>query len=153
MKARIHFVVLLMVSLSLAALERKPGKPLEQLKAEADAARGGRQARLCSELALLMVDSATEQFAQGDIAKGQATVQEIVGYAGKARDGVLSSRSKMKEVEIRLRETQRHLENLKRTLTADDRPPLDAAEKKISDYRQEILDAMFGVKKKKEDKK
>jgi hypothetical protein len=53
----------------------------------------------------------------------------------------------MKEAEIILRNTQRLLENLKRTLAAEDRPALDDAEKKLAQFRQEILDAMFAPKK------
>lgn len=154
MKARTQIVLLLALGLSLglSALGRKPAKTLDQLKAEADGAKGGHQARLCANLALLLVDVAAEQFAQNEPDKGHATVRELVEYAAKARDRALSARSKMKEVEIQLRETQRHLEILKRTLPADDRPPLDAAEKKISDYRQQILDEMFGSKTKGEQK-
>jgi len=57
-----------------------------------------------------------------------------------------------KEVEISLRKTQRHLEDVKHTLAAEDRPPVDAVEKKLADLRQELLDAMFAPKPKKEDK-
>jgi hypothetical protein len=52
-------------------------------------------------------------------------------------------------VEIHLRETQRQLENLRHTLAADDRPPLEEAEKEISDFRQDMLNAMFGSPRKK----
>ncbi|MFI5104690.1 MAG: hypothetical protein ACHP79_07185 [Terriglobales bacterium] len=123
-------------------------KTVEQIKSEAAAASGGQQARLYAELAQRLVDVAAEQFAQNDIAKGQATVQEILDYAAKAHDIALDTRSKMKEVEIHLRQTQRHLESLKRTLVTEDRPPLDAAEKTLAGYRQELMDAMFAPKKK-----
>lgn len=153
MKARLHWVVLLLMAVGVGAAAPKPGKTLDQLKAEADAAHGGHRAQRCSEVALRLVDQAAEKFGGSDMTQGQATVQEVVAYAAKAREAALSSRSKLKETEINLREAQRHLENLKHTLPADERPPLDAAEKTISDYRQEIQDEMFGVRKKKEDKK
>ena len=60
----------------------------------------------------------------------------------------MHSHGKMKETEIILRETQRRVEAVKRTLAAEDRPPLDQVEKKIEQYRQDLLDEMFGSKKK-----
>ena len=53
-------------------------------------------------------------------------------------------------MEIHLRETQRHLDNVRRTLAAEDRPPLEAVEKKLADFRQDLLNEMFAPKKKKE---
>jgi hypothetical protein len=145
-KARIHLAVALMFSLGLAVHAAQ--KSLEQIKSEAAAASGGQQARLYAELAQRLVAVAADQFAQNDMAKGQATVEEILGYAAKAHDIALDTRSKMKEVEIHLRQTQRHLESVKRTLVTEDRPPLDAAERKLSVMRQELMDVMFAPKKK-----
>jgi hypothetical protein len=150
MKTRLHPVLALLLAFSLAAHAQKT---IEQLKAEAAAARGGQQGKLYAELAEHMVALAAEQFAQNEPAKGQATVQELLEYATKAHDIALNTRNKMKEVEIRLREAQRHLENMKRSLLADDRPPIDAAEKKLSAFRQDLLDAMFSPAKKKDEKK
>jgi hypothetical protein len=121
------------------------------LKAEAEKANGGQQAKLYAALADKLVDVADQQFTQGNSAQAEATVQEVLQYSSKARDIAISHRAKLKEVEILLRETQRHLENVKRTLAAEDRPPLDAVEKKLEALRQGLLDAMFAPKK--EDKK
>jgi hypothetical protein len=41
------------------------------------------------------------------------------------------------------------LENVRRTLAAVDRPPLEAVEKKLADYRQDLLNEMFAPKKRK----
>jgi len=121
-------------------------KTIEQLKAEAEKAEGGNQAKLYAEIARQMVDVANQQFTLGYSDKGQATVQEILQYAGKAHDLALSARNNRKEVEIHLRQTQRHLESVKRTLSADDRPALEAAEAKLAQFRQDLLDAMFAPK-------
>ncbi|HMF90623.1 MAG TPA: hypothetical protein VKL40_08260 [Candidatus Angelobacter sp.] len=132
----------------LVAGARAEQRDLERLKAEAAKSSGGQQAKLYAEIAESLVDSANEQFSQGESVKGHATVQEILGFAGKAHDGALSAKSNRKEVEIHLRNTQRHLENVKRTLAAEDRPALDAAEKKLEQFRQDLLDAMFAPPKK-----
>jgi hypothetical protein len=145
MKMRFHPALVMLFSVCLAA---SGPKTIEQLKSEAAAAHGGQQGKLYAELAHRMVDVASTQFARNEAEKGQATVLEILDYAAKAHDIALNTRSKMKEVEIHLRETQRHLENMKRTLVADDRPPIDAAEKKLVAFRQDLMDEMFAPKKK-----
>jgi hypothetical protein len=124
-------------------------KNIDQMKAEADRADGGHQAKLCAELAQQLVPIADHQFTEGNVVEAQKTVQEILNYATKARDASVKSHGKMKETEIILRTTQRKLEALKRTLAVDDRPPLDAVEKKLEQYRQDILDEMFAPPKKK----
>jgi hypothetical protein len=120
---------------------------LEDLKKEADRAEGGRQAKLCSELAEYLVGVAGQQFTRGSTQQAQVTVEDILKYAQKAHDAALKSRSNMKQTEVRLRETQRRLETLKRTLVIPERPPLDAVEKKIDQFRQDLLDAMFSPKR------
>jgi hypothetical protein len=130
----------------------KEQKTLDQLRAEAEKASGGHQAMLYAQLAERLVEQADQQFIQGESVKGQATVQEILNVATKARDGGISSRRKLKETEIHLRQTQRHLENVRRTLSAEDRPEVEAVEKKLSDFRQELLNLMFSPKEKEEKK-
>jgi hypothetical protein len=135
--------------LSCAVVASAAQRNIDQMKAEADRAEGGHQAKLCAELAQQLVVIADQQFTEGNVVEAQKTVQEILNYATKARDASVKSRSKMKETEITLRTTQRKLQALKRTLAADDRPPLDAVEKKLEQFRQDILNEMFAPPKKK----
>jgi len=144
--------ILVVLALSVA-MHGKDQKTLEQLRAEAEKAGGGHQALLYAELADRLVDRADQQFTQGESVKGQATVQEILSAATKARDGGVSSRRKLKETEIHLRQTQRHLENMRRTLSAEDRPEVEAVEKKLADFRQDLLNAMFSPRKEREKEK
>ena len=137
-------LALILAVLTLAApLHGKDQKSLEQLRAEAEKAGGGHQALLFAELAERLVDQADQQFTQGESVKGEATVQEILTCATRSRNAGVSSRRKLKETEIHLRQTQRHLENVRRTLSAEDRPEVEAVEKRLADYRQELLNAMF----------
>lgn len=145
---RLLSILLLLSTLSLA----KDQKSLDELKAEAEKAGGGRQGQLYAELAERSVDVADQQFTQGESAQGHETVKQILEYATKARDIAVDTRRKMKEIEIHLRETQRHLAQVRRTLAADDRPAVEAVEKKLADYRQDLLNAMFAPKKQKEAK-
>jgi hypothetical protein len=144
---------ILVVLTLAAALHGKDQKSVDQLRAEAEKASGGHQALLYAELAERLVDQADQQFTQGESVKAQATIQEILSVATKARDGGVSSRRKLKETEIHLRLTQRHLEDVRRTLSIDDRPEVEAVEKKLSDFRQDLLNAMFSPRKEEEKKK
>ena len=143
MHKTITIIVLLVLSTLLAAQ-----RSIDGLKEEADRATGGHQAKLCSDLAQTLVGVADQQFTDGNPDQGQATVQDILKYAQKARDAAVKSHDQLKQTEIRLRETQRRLDSLKRTLSVDDRPPVDAVEKKIEQLRQDLLDAMFPPRKK-----
>jgi len=112
----------------------------------------GQQGKLYAELAERLVNMANQQFTEGKSTEAQATVQEVLQCSIKAHDLALSTKKNRKEIEISLRETQRHLEDMKHTLAAEDRPPVDAVEKKLGDLRQELLDALFGPNPKKEGK-
>ena len=141
---------ILVILILSAAMHGKDQKTLDQLRGEAEKATGGHQALLYAELAERLVDQADQQFNQGESVKGQATVQEILNMSTRARDIGVSSRKKLKETEIHLRQTQRHLESVRRTLSAEDRPEVEAVEKKLSDYRQDLLNAMFSPRKDKD---
>jgi hypothetical protein len=145
---RYFSILLLLTALSVA----KDPKPLDELKAEAEKSSGGHQAQLYAQLAERTVDVADQQFTAGESQQGHETVKQVLEFASRAHEISLETRKRMKEVEIHLRETQRHLANVRRTLAADDRPALEAAEKKLADYRQDLLDAMFSPKKNKEPK-
>lgn len=140
------FLLPILFLLALAA----PGeeKTLDQLKAEAERPESGQQARLCAEVAERLVAVADKQFTDGESVKGHATVQEVLQYAARARDLALQTRKKMKETEIHLRRCRFALENMRRTLAAEDRPPVQAVEKKIEQFGQDVLEAMFAPPRK-----
>src|SRR6266700_4400670 len=143
MRRIIPILILLLLALTVLA----EVKPIDQLKAEAEKADSGQQAKLYAEVAERLVEVADQQFTNGNAIAGHATIQELLQYATKSRDRAISTRKKMKEAEIILRNTQRLLESLKRTLAAEDRPALEDVEKKLAQCRQDILDDMFAPKK------
>src|SRR5437660_6394163 len=144
MKKSIPIIALLLVSLGAFAFQRN----IEQMKAAAERASGGNQAKQYAELAKYLVDIADQQFTQGNNEQAHATMRDVANYAAKARDASIQSHGKMKDTEIILRETQRRIEAVKRTLAAEDRPAMDQIEKKSEQLRQDLLDEMFGPKKK-----
>jgi hypothetical protein len=123
-------------------------KSLEELKAEIGKVKGGRQAEAFAQLAERLVEVANQQFAEAKSVEGHETIKEVLECATQAHDIALQTRKKRKEVEIHLREAQRQMANVRRTLAAVDRPALEAVEKKLADYRQDLLESMFAPKKK-----
>ncbi|HLK06445.1 MAG TPA: hypothetical protein VKV30_00825 [Candidatus Angelobacter sp.] len=145
------FSILILLSLMLAANAEQ--KTVDQLKAEAEHAEPGQQGRLYAEIAEKMVAIADKQFTDGESVKGHATVQEILQYSTKAHDLAIQTRKKMKETEKALRECHRRLENMKRTLAAEDRPRVEAVEKELERLTEEVLESMFAPPDKKKDHK
>jgi hypothetical protein len=139
---------LLILFALLMSLPASAQNELDKLKADAEKAQGGQQGKIYAQLAEKLVVVADQQFSSGNSVQGHATVQDVLEYATKAHDVALRTRDDRKQVEILLRQTQRHLEDVKRTLAAEDRPALDEVEKKLAQFRQELLDSMFGAKKK-----
>jgi polyhydroxyalkanoate synthesis regulator phasin len=138
--------IVLLLLLALAALA--DDKTVDQLKAEAERADPGSQGRLYAEIADRLVAVADKQFTDGESVKGHATVQEILSYATKAHDLAIKTRKKMKETEKDLRQCRRRLESMRRTLAAEDRPAVEAVEKQLEQFTEEILESMFAPPKK-----
>lgn len=143
--------IILLLSLSVAAGAEQ--KTVDQLKAEAEHAATDQQGRLYAEIADRLVAVADKQFTDGESVKGHATVQEIQQYATKAHDLTIQTRKKMKETEKSLRDCHRRLENMKRTLAAEDRPRVEAVEKELERLTEEVLESMFAPPDKKKDHK
>lgn len=138
--------ILILWLLSLAALAAD--KTIDQLKAEAERPDSGQQAKLCAEIADRLVAVADKEFTDGESVKGHATVQEILQYATRARELALQTRKKMKDTELHLRRCRHSLEGVRRTLAAEDRPPVEAVEKKLEQLDEDVLEAMFAPPKK-----
>lgn len=137
---RKHVSILLLLAFALLAAGEQ--KTLDQLKAEAEHP-GDNQPKLLAEVAERLVPVADKQFTDGESVKGYATVDEIMQYATQAHDLAIKTRKKMKETEMHLRRCRYALENMRRTLAADDRPSVEAVEKKLEQYAEDVLEAMF----------
>jgi succinate dehydrogenase/fumarate reductase-like Fe-S protein len=144
MRNLVPIVMLLLLALAAPAED----KTVEQLKTEAEHAEAGQQGRLYAEIADRLVAVADKQFTDGESVKGHATVQEILDYATKSHDLAIQTRKKMKETEKELRQCRRRLENMRRTLAAEDRPSVEEVEKRLEQFTEEILEAMFAPPKK-----
>jgi polyhydroxyalkanoate synthesis regulator phasin len=145
------FSIIVLLALSLAASAEQ--KTVDQLKTEAEHASPDQQGRLYAEIADRLVAVADQQFTDGESVKGHATVQEILQYATKAHDLAIQTRKKMKHTEKSLRECHRRLDNMKRTLAAEDRPRVEAVEKQLEKLTEDVLESMFAPPEKKKDHK
>ena len=112
-------IVLVLTSLALAANETA-----SELKARANGAHGGEQAKLCLEYARRQLEDANALFTDGQVDKAQAEVREAVDYARKWADAAASSGKQLKEIE--------------------DRPPLRQAVDEIEQTRSDLLVKMWG---------
>jgi len=132
-------IVLVLSSLALAGNETA-----SQLKARADAAHGGEQAKLCLEYARRQLEDANTLFTDGQVDKAQNEVLEAVDYARKAADAAASSGKQLKETEIKLRKLGERMHDVGESLAFEDRPPVRQAVTEIEQIRSELMVRMWG---------
>jgi tetratricopeptide (TPR) repeat protein len=132
-------IVLVLSGLALAANETA-----SQLKARADAAHGGEQAKLCLEYARRQLEDANALFTDGQVDKAQSEVREAVDYARKAADAAASSGKQLKETEIKLRKLGERMHDVGESLAFEDRPPVRQAVDQIEQIRSDLMVRMWG---------
>ena len=132
-------IVFVLASLALAGNESTA-----ELKARADAATGGEQARLCLEYAHRKLVDANSLFNQGEVEKGQADIREVVEYAHKAANAASASGKHLKETEIDLRRLAKRMHDIGQTLSFEDRDPVQKAVDEIEQIRSELMVRMWG---------
>ena len=130
---------------SLAADE----ETIQELIAKAQS-QPDQQAELYAKVARKEVELANDHFNEGDAAKAQAAVRDAVSYAQKALVSAKQTKKRLKQADITLRKTSRRLADVARSLAFEDRPPVNQAVDEIEAIREQILDLMFGGKKKSE---
>ena len=141
MRRLLHFALLVLVSSGLA---RAGNETAAALKARADAAHDGEQAKLCLEYAHMQLEDANALFTDGQVDKAQAEIREVVEYARKAADAASASGKHLKDSEIKLRKLQERMHDVGESLAFEDRPPLRSAVEEIEQIRADLLVRMFG---------
>jgi len=138
------------VALLSAAAAALPEDDIAKLKAKAQAATGGKQAELYAKLAERQAQVVSDHYEAGNADAAKAAVEELLGYAHKARDIARATRKKVKNTEISIRKAARKLEDVSRTISVDDRPVVDDAIQQLERIRRELLGVMFGLEEEKE---
>ncbi len=128
--------------LAIVALAGDESTP--ELKARADSASGGEQAKLCLEYAHRQLSDADNQFNQGDLEKGQADIREVVDYAHKAANAASASGKHLKETEIDLRKLAKRMHDIGESLAFEDRDPVRKAVDEIEQIRSDLMVRMWG---------
>ncbi len=131
----------------VAAAHKK--ETTEELKAKAEATQGDQKPLLYAEVTQREIEDANDLFTAGDVEKAQFTIKDAVLYAEKARDAAISRPHKLKDTEIHLRKAEHRLNDIRRTLSFEDQPPVQDAADQIAAIRKQILDVMFAPKHKK----
>jgi hypothetical protein len=123
-------------------------EPLDSLKARAENVRPQDQGPLFAEIARREVLEADHFYTEGDITKAKQAVDAVVAYAGRASQAAQKSGKHLKDTEISLRETGRHLDDVRKTLSFEDRSYVEAAVKQVEKVRHQLLERMFGPQSK-----
>ena len=128
-----------------AASEGNPQAELHELKERARTAKPADATLANARVVRQEIAIASQYFNDGDVDKGQATVDEAVHYAELARAALDKKSKRLKEAEIILREAGRRLEEIRRTLAYDDQAPMQKAEDRLEKIRRDLLTQMFGA--------
>ncbi len=145
----------LLLGLAAAAFGQQTPKPafpspgqLEGLKQQAAAAtRPDEQVRDYIAIFEQEIDLADQAYNAGDADRGLALVNDAVADAEHARDAALKSHKNLKKVEMHVRKAARRLEEIRRTLAIDDRPPVGKAVERLQNLSRELLSKMFASDK------
>jgi len=141
MRVYVQFAAVLLTLTSLAFAGTQTA---DELKARADAAHGGEQAKLCLEYARLTLERSNALFTDGDVEKAQAQIQEVVEYSRKAADAASASGRQLKETEIKLRKLAERMHDIAQTLAFEDRRPVHDAVEQIEQIRSDLMIRMWG---------
>jgi hypothetical protein len=134
--------LILLLPFLLGAKQQDPA----ELKARADAAHGGEQAKLCLEYAHAELEHANDLFTKGDVEQAQAAVNSVMEYVRKGTDAATTSGKRLKQTEIELRELEKRMKSIGDSLNLEDRPPVLKNVDEIEQLRSGLLAKMFGDK-------
>lgn len=132
------------VLLILSGLLLANTDPAEALKARADAAHGGEQAKLCLEYARQQLEHSNALFTDGQVDQGQAAIGEVVNYSRKGADAATASGKQLKETEIKLRKLAERMHDIGESLAFEDRPLVKQAEDELQQIRSDLMVKMWG---------
>jgi len=146
---RIVFCIFLLALGSAVGLAKE--ETVDELKARFASARPEDRPELGIRIAQHQLRNADRLYNEGKVEQAREAVQDIVGYAEKARDAATQTKKRLKNVEIDARKMADKLRDIKRTLALEDQPPVEQAIGRLEDVRTALLKEMF-AKDKKNDK-
>jgi hypothetical protein len=129
--------------LAAGALAGSKDTSLDELKARIPSAKPDDQVQICLTIAERQLASANELFRQNKPDDAQAAVREVVTYSGQARDAAGVTGHRLKSAEIDVRKMTHKLYDIKRSVPAEDQPPLQAAIEQLEKIDTDLLNKMF----------
>lgn len=139
--------ILLMLTLSLYGwdkpLEKHPTQEVERLKQKAEKMKEEDRGHTYSEICLQLAEEAGEHYNDGNADKAVASVKQLLEYAQKVADIAKVKDKKVKQSEINIRKCSRRLDEIRRTVTLEEHPPLEDAIKKLDSLRDDLLKVLF----------
>ncbi len=139
--------VLMIVLAAAASLAAKKQETIEELKARAEKAKPNDQPKLFVEIARRQLDAANKAYEAGDADAGKAAIADVATYGERAGAVAIETGKRLKHTEIDLRKIGERLEALRRSLSFEDRQPLEEAGQRLEKTRTQLLDRMFKGKK------
>ncbi len=138
---------LIVVVVAAAGFAAKKPETLEELKARAERANPKDQVELFLEVAKRQLDAADKAYEAGDAQTGKAAISDVASYGERAGAASVQTGKRLKHTEIDLRKIGERLESIRRSLSFEDRPPLEEAAARLEKTRNQLLDRMFKGKK------
>lgn len=132
----------MLLAVSLVAAQRES---LEQLQERAARAKPSEQVKLYLELADRQLHEADLAFSRGEVERGNQLVNQMAAACEKAGASARASAHHQKLAEIQLRNLERRLDAIRRTLSYDDREVVAQAIERLEKARSQLLSDMFGV--------
>lgn len=142
MKPRFIIATLVFALLFAERAFARDDESIEKLIERANSA-GDHQAEQFARVARREVDIANDAFTRGDVQRAYEAVKAVSEYSDKALQAARRYRKKLKETEITLRETSRHLNDVEQTLAFEDRPLVKQVIEHVEDIRTDLLHLMF----------
>ncbi len=132
-------ILLLLASIALLAKEQS----LAELKQQAESAREGKQVELLLKVAQMQLQAVDAAYSGGNTDQAQLALRDVVSYATRAAQVASDSGKKMKQAEINVRKISARLQDIARSLSFDDRPPVNTAVDTLEKARTDLLARMF----------
>ncbi len=98
---------------------------------------------LCIEICERQLDAANRFYNDGATTAAQAALQDVVSFAGLAREYAIQSHKHEKESEIALRKAARKLLDLKHAISHEDQAAVQSAIDRLQRFRDDLLSSMF----------
>lgn len=136
-------LVLIALLLAATAALAKKEESLAELKQQAESAREGKQVELLLKIAQMQLQATDAAYTAGNTDQAQQNLRDVVSYASRAAQVAIDTGKKMKQAEINVRKISARLQDIARSLSFDDRAPVNAAVDTLEKSRTDLLARMF----------